>query len=118
MENGWHVGNAAEDTFKQRGWLLGHFIDPPEDIRATADVEVKWATHFAGERRSEWTSCEKRTTLVFLINGKFRVELSVGRISLERQGDYAIWGPGIEHTWYAEADSVVLTVRWPSLPTS
>ena len=29
------------------------------------------------------------------------------------------WGihpAGINHSWYAEADSVVITVRWPSLP--
>ena len=35
---------------------------------------------------------------------------------LERAGDYAVWGPGIDHTWQAEADAVVITVRWPSLP--
>ena len=30
------------------------------------------------------------------------------------QGDYAVWGPGIDHSWEALADSVVITVRWPS----
>src|SRR2546427_161524 len=35
--------------------------------------------------------------------------------ALERPGDYVVWGPGIDHIWQAEADSVVITVRWPSL---
>lgn len=34
---------------------------------------------------------------------------------LERQGDYVVWGPGIDHSWQAEADSVVVAIRWPSL---
>src|SRR6266508_4683097 len=25
---------------------------------------------------------------------------------------YVVWGPGIDHTWRAEADSVVITIRW------
>ena len=27
-----------------------------------------------------------------------------------------VWGRGVDHSWYAEEDSVVLTVRWPSVP--
>jgi quercetin dioxygenase-like cupin family protein len=33
---------------------------------------------------------------------------------LEQEGDYAMWGPGIGHSWHAEEDTVVITVRWPS----
>ncbi len=29
-----------------------------------------------------------------------------------------VWGPGIDHCWQAEADSVVITVRWPSIPSA
>jgi hypothetical protein len=25
-----------------------------------------------------------------------------------------MWGPGVDHSWEALEDSVVLTVRWPS----
>ncbi|WP_374005171.1 hypothetical protein [Streptomyces ipomoeae] len=35
---------------------------------------------------------------------------------LERQGDYVVWGRGVDHSWVAEEESVVLTVRWPSVP--
>jgi hypothetical protein len=30
------------------------------------------------------------------------------------QGDYAMWGPGIDHLWHTEKDCIVITVRWPS----
>lgn len=35
---------------------------------------------------------------------------------LAEQGDYVVWGKGVDHSWYAEEGSVVLTVRWPSVP--
>jgi hypothetical protein len=115
VADNWNTGNANDDAHGNRGWLLGHFI-APGDVRSTPDLEVKWGTHLAGQHRSGWTSDEQRTTLVILVAGRFRIDLSVGPVLLERQGDYAIWGPGINHTWHAETDSVVITVRWPSVP--
>jgi quercetin dioxygenase-like cupin family protein len=94
--------------------LLGHFIDPSQGVRSTKDVEVKWGVHPAGDKRPEWTSDEKRTTLLLLVQGAFRVDLTEGSAVLSRQGDYAVWGPGIDHSWEALADSTVITVRWPS----
>jgi glyoxylate utilization-related uncharacterized protein len=114
MSARWDSGNAAEDGRETRGWLLGHFIDPAKGVRSSKDVEVKWGIHTAGDERRGWTADEKRTTLVFLVQGNFRVNLTEARISLTRQGDYAVWGPGIDHTWKAISDSIVVTVRWPS----
>lgn len=37
-------------------------------------------------------------------------------VLLEEQGDYVVWGQGVDHSWTAEDDSVVLTLRWPSVP--
>jgi quercetin dioxygenase-like cupin family protein len=62
------------------------------------------------------TTGEQRSTLVLLVSGKFRIDLTVGNVTLERQGDYITWGPGIDHSWLAEQDSTVITVRWPSTP--
>ena len=56
--------------------------------------------------------------LLLLIRGRFRLDLSVGSVTLEREGDYAVWGPGIDHCWQAEEDSIVITVRWPSIPST
>ena len=114
MTTGWHTGNAADDGQHTRGWILGHFIDSSEGIRSTKDVEVKWAIHPAGEKRAEWTKDDHRTTMVLLVDGNFHISLTAGQAQLTRQGDYAVWGPGIDHSWEAEEDSVVITVRWPS----
>jgi quercetin dioxygenase-like cupin family protein len=110
----WYVGNAAYDGEQHRGWIVGHFMDG--DVRRTEGVEIKWGVHPGGEERADWQGDESRTTVLLLVKGRFGVELSVGSFVLEREGDYAVWGPGIGHSWRAEEDSVVVTVRWPSAP--
>lgn len=114
MAGTWHHGNAAKDGLDTRGWLLGHFIEPVDDVRSTRDVEVKWGIHPAGDKRAEWTTDDKRTTLLLLVQGHFRIDLTEGSAVLSKQGDYAVWGPGIDHSWEAIEDTVVITVRWPS----
>jgi hypothetical protein len=113
----WHSGNAAEDGQARRGWILGHFIDPAEGIRSSKDAEVKWGIHPIGEKRHGWTADDQRTTLVLLIEGNFRIDLTEATVNLVKQGDYVMWGPGIDHSWEALSDSIVLTVRWPSSPS-
>ncbi|HEU5469088.1 MAG TPA: hypothetical protein VFV67_00430 [Actinophytocola sp.] len=56
----------------------------------------------------------QRTTLVLLVSGRFPIELTEASITTQRQGDYMIWGPGIDHTRQAKDDSIVITVHWPS----
>ena len=117
MADNWYAGNANDDASQHRGWLQGHFINPAVGAaRATSALEVKWGIHPAGQKRSEWTTEEQRSTLVLLISGKFQIDLTVGNVTLERQGDYLTWGPGIDHSWQAEQDSIVITIRWPSTP--
>jgi quercetin dioxygenase-like cupin family protein len=111
-----HVGNAATDGAVNQGWLLGHFMPEGTPLHST-DVEIKWGTHARGERRAEWAVDETRTALLVLIRGGFHVELRDRTVVLERPGDYVVWGAGQDHNWLATVDgTVVLTVRWPSLP--
>lgn len=110
-----YVGRAAVDAAGDRGWLLGHF-KPADDVRHSGDVEIKWGVHPKGDERAEWVTGEKRTALLMLISGRFRVELPGRSVLLADQGDYVVWGPGVDHSWYAEEEAVVLTVRWPSVP--
>ncbi|MGH3273176.1 MAG: signal peptidase I [Streptosporangiaceae bacterium] len=118
MADNWSTGNASGEADEHRGWLLGHFIEPADtSVRTTSALEVKWGIHPAAQERPDWTQGEDRTTLVLLVSGRFTLNLTVGTTLLERQGDYATWGPGIDHSWRAEEDSVVITVRWPSLPS-
>lgn len=110
-----YLGNASTDAAGDRGWLLGHF-KPVGDLRHSEEVEIKWGVHPRGDRRAEWVTGEKRTALLVLISGRFRVELPGRSVLLTKQGDYVVWGQGVDHSWYAEEESVVLTVRWPSIP--
>jgi hypothetical protein len=109
----WHFGNAAVDGAERRGWVVGAFMQSG-DVRLSPDVEIKWGVHPRGERREAWFEDETRTTVLILISGRFQIDLSVGSAVLARQGDYAVWGPGIGHSWRAEEDSVVVTIRWPA----
>ncbi|MGK5676727.1 signal peptidase I [Micromonospora sp. URMC 106] len=115
MDDTVYVGNAGVDGATNAGWLLGHFM-PAGDVRHSTDVEVKWGVHPAGEARSRWATGERRTALLVLLGGRFRVELPDRTVVLREPGDYVVWGRGVDHSWYAERESVVLTVRWPSVP--
>lgn len=110
-----YVGNAGKDAVLDRGWLLGHFKDV-SDPRHSLDVEIKWGIHPRGDERLQWVKGEERTALLVLISGRFRVELPGRSVLLKEQGDYVVWGLGVDHSWFAEDESVVLTVRWPSVP--
>ncbi len=112
----WYQGNALRDGADATGWLVGHFLPPSAGLRCTEDVEIKWFRHEAGETRADLAHSEQRTTVSILISGRFRVELNSAVVLLEHPGDYVIWGPGVDHTWTVEADSTVVTVRWPSVP--
>jgi len=109
-----YVGNAETDASESRGWLLGHFR-PADDTRYSNDVEIKWAAHRAGDQRPEWVTGEKRTALILLISGRFLISLPDRTVLLARQGDYVVFR-GVSHSWQAQEDSLVLAVRWPSIP--
>ncbi|MGH3120982.1 MAG: signal peptidase I [Streptosporangiaceae bacterium] len=109
-----YVGNAAADAPAGRGWLLGHF-QPPGDPRHSDDVEIKWGIHPAGDERAQWVAEDRRTAAILLISGRFRIELPGRTVLLARQGDYVVFH-ATAHTWRAEEESLVVTVRWPSVP--
>jgi hypothetical protein len=114
MAEGIYVGNAGADASEDRGWLLGWF-KPDGDPRHSRDVEVKWGMHPRGERRGQWVSGETRAALSLLISGRFLVEFPGRSVLLAQQGDYVVYR-GVDHSWQAEEDTVLLTVRWPSVP--
>ena len=109
-----YVGNAETDASESRGWLLGHF-KPEQDARRSDEVEVKWAIHPKDDQRPEWVASEKRSAMLLLVSGRFRVELPERTVLLAQQGDYVVFH-GLSHSWFAEEASVVLAVRWPSVP--
>ena len=108
-----YVGNATTNA-AARGWLLGHFI-PPADARHSDAVEIKWGVHPAGEQRRGWVTDDPRSILSVLVSGRFRIDLPDRSVVLAKQGDYVVFH-GVSHTWQAEEESVVVSIRWPSLP--
>ncbi|MGD0705125.1 MAG: signal peptidase I [Trebonia sp.] len=108
-----YVGNVTTGA-ADRGWLLGHFM-PPGDARRSDAVEIKWGVHPAGEQRRGWVTDDARSILSVLVSGRFRIDLPDRSVVLAKQGDYIVFH-GASHTWQAEEEWVVLSVRWPSLP--
>jgi hypothetical protein len=109
-----YVGSAAADAPANRGWLLGHFMRAG-DPRHSAEVEIKWGTHPKGDERAQWVTGETRTALILLVSGRFRLEFPGRTVVLADQGDYVVFR-GVDHSWYAEEESVIVGVRWPSIP--
>ena len=108
-----HSGNAVEAGRATRGWLMGHFAKGPLQSH---DLEVKWWTHPKGDARPDWSPPSSVRTLNVLISGKFVLVFPEREVTLEKEGDFVLFGPGVAHSFRSLEDSLVLTVRWPSLP--
>lgn len=112
-------GNAAdqEDEDNRRGWFIGHFIEAIQGLRCTEEIEVKWGVHMANEEKHTLDTSKKGTTLTLLISGTFVVEFPDlnKSVKLNQVGDYVIFAPEVKHRWKVIEDSIVLTVRWPSV---
>ena len=111
-------GSAPALGGPRGGWFVGRFIDA-DPFRQAHDVEVKWGAHRKGETNRAFAANKTARTMSVLVRGRFRLTFRRGDraedVRLEKEGDFALWLPGLEHTWVAEEDSVVLTVRWPSV---
>ncbi len=106
-------GNAFTDGTSYRGWFVGHFVRGGS-LRRTAEVEVKVTTHQKGEAQARPMINRTASTLVVLMHGRLRIRFPSREILLRREGDYALWSAGEAHTWQVEADSRVISIRWPS----
>ena len=112
-------GNAKSDR-DTRGWLIGVFRD---NELHNEDVEIKWGIHIPGDERSydQRTAQKTATTLAILVSGDMSImtqDASGKPIEalLQTQGDYVVWGPSIMHWYTVRKDTVVVIVRWPSVP--
>jgi mannose-6-phosphate isomerase-like protein (cupin superfamily) len=108
------TGNAIIDN--EKGWFVGGSLPDSLGLRHTYDVELKWSIHAADEERAEWVTSETRTTVAMLISGSYEVIFRDKSVMLVNQGDFVMWGKGSDHRGRAIKDSVILTVRWPSIP--
>jgi hypothetical protein len=121
MGNGlFYFGNAAVDQVRGTGWFVGQFVPPASGPRHQTDVELKWAIHPDGQRRQQGAEANgNATTISVLIHGALRATFEIDGmahvVTLQKEGDYVIFGPEIVHSWEALGDTVVLSVRFPSV---
>ncbi|MBI4145951.1 signal peptidase I [Candidatus Woesearchaeota archaeon] len=108
------VKGSVEGVDVHRGWFIGHFLNDPFKTDA---VEVKWGVHKKGELRPQVAANKTAKTVSVLVKGKFvfRFPVEKKEVVLEQPGEYVFWNNGVYHTFEALEDSVVVTVRWPSV---
>jgi hypothetical protein len=114
-----YFGNATADQVRSSGWFIGQFVPPELGLRSQTEVELKWGVHPDGDRRpSPWAN-RNGTTISVLIEGVLRVTFHVDgtqkEVTLKTKGDYVVFGPEVVHSWEAIGDTIVLSVRFPSV---
>lgn len=118
-ETGFYFGNAIADQVRDSGWFVGQFVPAELGLRHQTAVEIKWGIHPDGEKRPQPWATGHGTTISTLIHGCLRVTFHVGdtpqTVTLEKEGDYIIFGPTTVHSWEAIGHTVVLSVRFPSV---
>ncbi len=114
-----YFGNAKADQVRGSGWFVGQFVPPELGLRRQTDVELKWGIHPDGEKRSQPWATQNSATISVLIEGSLRVTFHIDgaqqEVTLQAKGDYLIFGPEVVHSWEAVGDTIVLTVRFPSV---
>ncbi len=114
-----YFGNAAVDQVRDTNWFVGQFVPAEQGLRHQIDVELKWGMHKDGEMRSHPWANGNATTISVLIQGALHVTFDVGGtpqvVTLRTEGDYVIFGPAAVHSWEAVGDTIVLSVRFPSI---
>jgi hypothetical protein len=114
-----YFGNASLDQVPGTGWFVGQFIPNELGLRHQRDVELKWGVHKDGEKRCHPWANGNATTISVLIKGTLRVTFHLNRtssvVTLKQAGDYVAFGPEIVHSWEAAGETVVLSVRFPSV---
>jgi hypothetical protein len=115
----YYFGNAAIDQVRDSGWFIGQFVPPELGLRHQTDVEVKWGIHPDGEKRPEPWANGNGTTISVLLQGTLHVFFHTGGtpelVTMAKQGDYVVYGPDVVHSWEAAGDTLVLSVRFPSV---
>jgi quercetin dioxygenase-like cupin family protein len=114
-----YFGNAMADQVRGSGWFVGQFVPAEQGPRHQTDVELKWCIHPDGEKRSHPWAHPNGTTISVLIEGRLLITFHIGgiqqQVTLQTKGDYVVFGPEVVHSWEAIGDTIVLTVRFPSV---
>lgn len=109
------TGNFNGESNNHRGWIMGHFMEDMSPFK-TENVEIKWGIHKAGKSKEVIAQNTKSHSLGILIRGKFTFVFKTQNVTLVKEGDYVFFPSGTPHSWIADEDCLILTVRWPSIP--
>lgn len=114
-----YFGNAKADQVRDSGWFVGQFVPAELGLRRQTEVELKWGIHPDGQKRSQPWANQNGTTISVLIEGSLKVMFYIDgtqeEVTLQTKGDYVAFGPGVVHSWEAVGDTIVLSVRFPSV---
>ncbi len=111
------TGNFNEECAKYRGWVIGNFVDKASPLHAE-DLELKWIKVAKGFRKENLGPGTTAKTLAILISGKYQISLlqTNQKFLLEKEGDYLLYQPTAPHRAEAFKDTLIIAIRWPSLP--
>lgn len=87
-------------------------MESPHEALHSRKVELKWAHHGAGESRDAWAEGSGDNSISILVRGRFVIVFEDREVLLENEGDFVLWSGEERHTWRAEEDSTIITVRW------
>ena len=114
-----YFGNAQSDQVRGSGWFVGQFVPAELGLRHQREVELKWGIHPDGDKRSHPWANRNGTTISVLIEGSLKVTFHIDggqqEVTLQKKGDYVAFGPEVVHSWEAIGDTIVLSVRFPSV---
>ncbi len=73
--------------------------------------------HKKGEEKKEIVANKKAKTISILIKGKFLIRFPEDNkdVLLSEIGEYVFWDSMVYHNSEALEDSIVMTIRWPSI---
>jgi hypothetical protein len=118
-EKGFYFGNAEADQVRGTGWFVGQFVPSQFGLRHQTDIELKWGIHPDGDKRGQPWANRNGTTISVLIEGRLRVTFQIDggqqQVTLQKRGDYVVFGPDVVHSWEAMGDTIILSVRFPSV---
>jgi quercetin dioxygenase-like cupin family protein len=114
-----YFGNARVDDVRGSGWFVGQFVPSELGLRHQTDVELKWGVHPDGDKRTDPWANKNGTTISVLVEGSLKVTFHIDgaaqEVTLRNRGDYVAFGREVVHSWEAIGDTIVLSVRFPSV---
>jgi len=129
-----YKGNAYTDGALRGGWFVASFIDTAFGLRCRsgktvivgadkADFEMKMLRHYSGDTEKRLFPSNKTATSFAMLVGEGRFEVffcfkrdNWEHVTLNQEGDYALWAPEVGHHWSAPEAATIFTVRIPGIP--